>query len=253
MPFFSHQSHRLFYRQHGQGPLLLVLPGNTASSAHHAGELKYFGQRFRTVSLDFWGTGQSDHLAVWPDDWYQQAALDACALVEHLGEKRCIAIGTSGGAVVALWMAVLCPQQVQAVIADSFTETFPPAWLEVVMQERAQRTGGQVAFWQLAHGEDWQQVVEADSAMFVRAWSRGRSIFENRLGEIACSVLLTGSLADPILPEVGAQMLHAAQQIPGCQLYLHTVGGHPLMWSQSADFRRMSDCFLQSVLEGNDE
>jgi pimeloyl-ACP methyl ester carboxylesterase len=249
MPFLSQQGHRLFYRQQGQGPLLLVLPGNTASSAHHAGELAYFGQRFHTVSPDYWGTGQSDRLASWPDDWYQQAAQDACALAAHLGEARCIAMGTSGGAVVALWMAILRPQQVRAVIADSTVETMPAAWLEMVMQERAKRTSGQVTFWQQAHGDDWSQVVEADSAMFVRAWSMRRSVFDSRLGEIACPVLLTASLADPMLPDVGAQTLHAAQQIPGCQVYLHTCGGHPLMWTQPADFRRICDSFIQSLPE----
>ena len=34
MPYVTHDDHRLFYREQGNGPLLLILPGNTASSAH---------------------------------------------------------------------------------------------------------------------------------------------------------------------------------------------------------------------------
>jgi valacyclovir hydrolase len=77
MPTFFHNDHQLFYREEGSGPLLLLLPGNTASSASHAGELAYFGQRYCAVSLDFWGTGQSDRLAEWPEDWWEVGAQDA--------------------------------------------------------------------------------------------------------------------------------------------------------------------------------
>ena len=42
MPNFIHNSQRLFYREQGEGPLLLILPGNTASSACHPEEVAYF-------------------------------------------------------------------------------------------------------------------------------------------------------------------------------------------------------------------
>ena len=72
MPYFEHNGHRLFYRASGDGPLLLLLPGNTASSVCHEGELAHFGQRYHAVALDFWGTGQSDRLAQWPVDWWSK-------------------------------------------------------------------------------------------------------------------------------------------------------------------------------------
>jgi valacyclovir hydrolase len=43
MPFFNNNDHQLFYREVGTGPLLLILPGNTASSACHEGEMQHFG------------------------------------------------------------------------------------------------------------------------------------------------------------------------------------------------------------------
>jgi hypothetical protein len=47
---------RLAYRTNGSGALLLILPGNTALSAYHTGELEHFGERFHAVSPDFRGT-----------------------------------------------------------------------------------------------------------------------------------------------------------------------------------------------------
>ena len=169
MPHFIWNGHRLFYRERGEGPLLLLLPGNTASSACHGGELAHFAGRYHVVALDFLGTGQSDRVEVWADDWWAQGAHQAAALVEHLGNVGCIVMGTSGGAVIALLMASAYPERVRAVIADSCEERFPKALLQkIVVQDRAQHTPGQIAFWEGAHGANWEQVVDADTEMLRR-------------------------------------------------------------------------------------
>jgi pimeloyl-ACP methyl ester carboxylesterase len=68
MPYFVQPDHRLHYRERGSGLVLLLFPGNTASSACHDGELAFFGQFCHTVALDIWGTGRSDRWAPWPDE-----------------------------------------------------------------------------------------------------------------------------------------------------------------------------------------
>jgi pimeloyl-ACP methyl ester carboxylesterase len=223
---------------------LLILPGNTASSACHEGELSYFGERYHAVSLDFRGTGQSERLPVWPDTWWEQGADDVAALVDHLGESPAILIGCSGGAAVALLAAIAHPECVRAVIADSEVEQYPAAPLEAALAEREKRTEGQIAFWQHAHGADWEQVVAADTAMLRRFGELGGDFFGGRLGSIRCPVLFTASLRDPLLPEVGAQVLDMARQVPDSRVYLHSTGEHPLMWSQADVFRRVCDGFL---------
>jgi pimeloyl-ACP methyl ester carboxylesterase len=58
MPEFTYRGHSLFYReQPGKGPLLVLLPGNTSSSAHLLSELQFFGANYRTVAQDFPGHG----------------------------------------------------------------------------------------------------------------------------------------------------------------------------------------------------
>jgi len=234
----------LHYREAGTGPLLLVLPGNTASSACHDGELAHFADRFQVVSPDFRGTGQSTRLAAWPDDWYQQCAHDMAALLDHLGARRCIAMGTSGGAIVALWLAILHPARVTAVIADSTAAGYPPAWLRQAMATRSARSPGQVAFWQGAHGADWAQVIEQDTLMLLGIADRGGDFFGGRLAEIACPVLLTASLGDSVLYDVGPSQLAMVSALPDSRLFLARQGDHPLMWSNAAEFRSVADAFL---------
>lgn len=248
MPDFIHEDHKLSYREQGRGPLLLVLPGNTASSVYHEGEVAYFGQRFHAVSFDYRGTGQSDRVAVWPADWFQRCAADAAALVTHLGHETCITVGTSGGAIVALWLAINHPRRVTAVIADSMIRCFPADWLAGVIRQREQQTPEQVRFYRGAHGDDWQQVVAADSAM-LRGYG-DRELFDGRLRDVACPVLLTASLGDTAFPQeppydVGTQLVAMTRQLPDARAFLAKEGDHPLMWSDADLFREVSDWFLQ--------
>jgi valacyclovir hydrolase len=246
MPYFTYKSQQLFYREQGKGKLLLILPGNSASSICHKGELAYFSRHYHAVALDFRGTGQSGRIAEWPDNWWEQCAEDAAALVRHLHQKKALVMGTSGGAIVALLMAILHPEHVAAVVADSCLEKYPAEVLRKVVEERLQRTPKQIEFWKFAHGDNWQQVVKADSAFLLQLaqpgaldWSRGR------LKQIQCPVLLTGSLQDNVLPGIGLQMCNMASQIPACRLLLVNQGEHPLMWSQQKDFLHVSEYFLK--------
>lgn len=251
MPFFTWRSHRLHYRETGAGAPLLILPGNTASSACHAGELEHFGQRWHAVSLDFLGTGRSERLASWPASWWGDGARQAGALLEHRGGEGCVVLGTSGGGIAALWLAILFPERVRAVIADSCVARLPPDALAGVAQDRARRTPEQVAFWQLAHGDDWAQVVDADTALFAPYQADGLDWFApGDLGRITCPVLLTASLTDSLLPDVATQMVAMARQIPNCRLLLVNGGDHPLLWSRPVEARAAIEAFLALCVAG---
>jgi pimeloyl-ACP methyl ester carboxylesterase len=247
MPSITYNGAALFYREAGAGPPLLLLPGNTASSACHAGELAHFGRHYRTLVLDLPGTGRSSRLAVWPRDWWAAGAVAALALLDALEIERCALMGTSGGSAVALLAALAAPDRCAAVIADSLVPRFPPAPLQALLAERAVRSPGQHQFWAQAHGDDWADVVDADTAMLAAHAATGIDYFGDRLGSVGCPVLLTASLADPLLPEVGPQLCAMARALPQALLFFTNVGDHPLMWSRPDDFRLVADAFLQKV------
>ncbi|MHB0878140.1 MAG: alpha/beta fold hydrolase [Anaerolineae bacterium] len=249
MPHFEHDGHRLFYREQGEGPALLLLPGNTASSAHHEGELAYYGQKHRAISLDFWGTGASDRLPRWPDDWFDLAAADAAALIEHLGVGPCLVMGTSGGSAVALLVAITYPHLVCAVVADSFVPYWQPEWLQREVANRLPGTPGQVAFWRQGHGDDWRRVVAADGDMLLRLADRGGDVLSERLSQVRCPALFTASLRDESLPDVARQVPEMVLQVTGSVAYLTGEGSHPLMWSRPDVFRRAADCFVAGLGE----
>jgi len=252
MPFYEWNQHRLFFRQQGTGALLVILPGNTASSALLQGELTYFSDRFHVVAPDFWGTGQSDRVAIWADQWWFQGAHQIAALINHLGYEQALLMGASGGAVAALLTAIHFPQYIRGVIADSFVDQAPPeAFRDRVIADRSQRTPDQIKFWQTAHGDDWEQVVNADTAMLERFANQGANWFQGQLDQVQCPVLLTASLRDSLIQPVIQNFCGMVEKIPDCRLYLHHKGGHPLIWSEPGVFRAVSDCFLQVFSSDN--
>jgi len=249
MPYFTHDGHQLYYIQQGNGALLLILPGNTASSAHHAAELAFFGQHFRAVALDFWGTGCSERLAVWPDTWFEQAARDTAGLIQYLGQRRSHLLGVSGGAVVALLAAILFPEVIQSVIADSVADCWYPDEIERAVQGRDVRDPQAVSWWKQAHGKDWEQVVRADSHLLQRLARQGSDWSGGRLHQIRCPVLFTASLGDDLVAEIGPCTLRMAEQVAGSQVFFMQEGGHPLVWSRPEVFRRVALDFLIHVEE----
>jgi pimeloyl-ACP methyl ester carboxylesterase len=247
MPNFKYKDLDLFYREVGEGKLLLILPGNTATSVCHCGDLKYFGSIYRAVSMDFPGTGKSSRLDEWTADWWEQNAEAAAELIFHLGASDCCVIGTSGGANTALLLAVKYPDLVSGVIADSCVERYSPEQLLQEVADRARRTEDQVAFWSYANGPDWEEVLEADNQLLLKLADRGGEIYHGRLSEITCPVLLTGSLVDSSLPDLGQQYLSMAGKIPECSLFLHNHGDHPLIWTAPEAFRAAASRFLKLI------
>ena len=245
MPKFTWNNHSIHYRQQGQGPLMVILPGNTASSACYQDEMAYFSDRYMTVAMDFLGTGESERVQVWAEDWWMQGARQVAALITHLGFEDGIVVGSSGGAVVALLAAIHYPNKVRAVIADSCSRNFgEQVDLDLLIKDRAQRTDGQKQFWQFAHGADWEQVVDADTRMLAQFAAGGGDWFSGQLGEIDCPVLLTVSRQDETTQDMAQDAEWMASQIKDCTLFIGQQGGHPLMWTDAQAFRSESDAFL---------
>jgi pimeloyl-ACP methyl ester carboxylesterase len=170
--------------------------------------------------------------------------------MDHLAAPEATVMGTSGGAVTALLMAQDAPDRVRAVIADSCVPRQPPEVLRSEVAGRRERHPEAVAFWQHAHGDDWEQVIEADSDLLLRLAERDGQWFERSLSEVACPVLFTGSLQDSSLHNGAAQMVKMATQIPESQLTLVNGGDHPLMWTRPEVFRRAAEGFLARLEEG---
>jgi pimeloyl-ACP methyl ester carboxylesterase len=249
MPQLTVRDKQMHYIDAGEGPLLVILPGNTSSSAMHTREIELFSQNTRVICPDYLGTGKSDRLDPWPDDWWFRNTEDVAELIRHLDAGPAILVGSSGGGIVALGLTILNPDLVRGVIAESCAETYPPERLREMVAERTNPSKELVMFWNVAHGSDWEYVVAQDTAMMSRlADTGGRDFYEGRLGEIACPVLLAGSLLDTTVPEIDVQLPRMAKQIPNAELFMVNKGAHPLMWTAPVEFFTAAQSFLIRLL-----
>jgi hypothetical protein len=107
---------------------------------------------------------------------------------------------------------------VNAVVADSCVDVMPP---EVLRANVAGREAGDPGFWRAAHGDDWREVVAADSQMLLRLAERGGSFFGGRLAEVTAPVLFTASLADDrLLPDPGRRPAALVREMPAARATL---------------------------------
>jgi valacyclovir hydrolase len=235
---------RLHYQENGTGHLVFVLPGSTSSSVFHQKDIARLSGHYHAISLDFRGTGQSGRMDVWPEDWWQQAAHDVAALIVYLGHENAALIGTSGGAIIALWCAILFPNRVRAVIADSAGYDIPPERLREGIANRRRYEPALVRFWQSAHGDDWLQVIEADSEFLLQKANAGGCWYGEELAKVRCPVLISGSLQDEFYPDLDEQAVQMARRIMESEVFLFNGGSHPLMWSRAEEFYRVAESFL---------
>ena len=245
MPMLEFHGSQIFYRQQGEGPLLILLPGNTATSVCFQSDMDHFASAYTVVSLDFLGTGLSDRVECWPVNWWKENAQQVSALISHLNRGPALLLGTSGGGISALWTAIDFPDQVRAVVADSVPALFTGTLLRHVLAERRDPPEDLIAFYHLAQGGDWPAVVQADNGMLERFLSEhGGDVFGKRLREVHCPVLFTASRQDNFLIDADKTQTAMARAVRQGRLYVAPLGAHPLMWTAAEEFRAVAGTFL---------
>lgn len=146
----THDGLSLYYRSYGSGEDVVVcLPGLTRNSKDFHEIANHLSPRYRVLSLDIRGRGQSD----WDPDWrnYHPATYisDTWSLLDQLEISSFIMIGTSLGGLLAMIMASQQPKRVRAVILnDAGPEANPAGYTRIL-----------ASFNQQTILKDWQEAI----------------------------------------------------------------------------------------------
>ena len=165
MCYFRYEDKQIYYEESGEGTPLILLHGNTSCGKMFDPILSKLADKYRVTVIDFLGGGRSDRVEKWPADLWFDWACQAKALCDHLGLKKVKLIGSSGGALAAFNFALEYPGYVDSFIADSFEGLkADPGIMEQLISGRAQAktSGGFVKYLKSLHGDDWEQVFDAD-------------------------------------------------------------------------------------------
>jgi len=108
---------KMAFWQHGSGPDLVLLHGNSGSKAKFKDYLLDYFADYHTYALDSRGHGESRskdaHLV------YEKKSLDVINFCKARGMKDVSVIGYSDGAILGLWLAVKAPEIFTKIVAIS--------------------------------------------------------------------------------------------------------------------------------------
>jgi pimeloyl-ACP methyl ester carboxylesterase len=172
--------------------------------------------------------------------------------MEQVQYKKANLIGCSGGALVAINIALERPDLVNKVIADSFEGEAPlPEFVQNISEEReaSKKDKNARMFYYAMQGEDWESVVNNDTnAIYEHAKTIGK-FFYKPLNESRIKILLTGSKDDEFVNLVDTDFYlrtysKLIEKIGNGKMHIFNHGGHPALLSNKEEFVRLAKDFL---------
>jgi pimeloyl-ACP methyl ester carboxylesterase len=242
----------LYYEAHGEGPVILLTHGYSATSQMWQGQVAPLSRKHRLVLWDMRGHGRSDYPA--DQAAYSEAATvdDMAALLDAVGAKDAIIGGLSLGGYMSLAFNVRHPDRVRALLIIDTGPGFRKDDARAAWNERALAT---------ARGFEAEGLARLKALSKERATSAHRSA--DGLAHAARGMLaqrdarvidsLPG-IAVPTLIVVGAEDTpflaasdYMAAKIPNARKVVVPAAGHAVNLDQPDAFNEAVGHFLDTL------
>lgn len=249
MSYFTYNEKQIYYNETGHGEALILLHGNTVSGRFFAPVIPLFASKYRVIVPDFLGCGLSDRLDVWPADLWYEWSRQVAALCDELGLSQVKLIGCSGGALVAINVALERPELVECVVADSFEGLRADRGMTEQIRtgrDLAKQNPGFRSVLSALHGDDWESILDKDTQAVVAHAEGVGSFFHKPIEELAVPLLLTGSAEDEMFPAGHCRKLFGdiCQRTCMARSHIFERGGHPAMMSNTERFVSLCGAFF---------
>ncbi|MEG0592031.1 MAG: alpha/beta hydrolase [Coprobacillus sp.] len=249
MSYFNYQNKNIYYEVYGDGIPVVFLHGNTASSKMFELLLPLYQDKYQIILIDFLGYGYSDELEMFPSDLWYQEALQTVALLDYLNYKEVNLIGTSGGAWVAIHIALERPDLVSKVVADSFDgRTLHAGFIDELIRQREEAVNNEEAryIYEWWLGENWRSVVHKDTDALIRFVKENKEIYHKSLTSLTMPILLIASLEDSLLRKnIEDEYSDIIQLVNDGKKYIFNDGVHPTILSHAEEFSELVKDFIE--------
>ncbi len=252
MPYFKYNNKSCYFEEYGNGIPLLFLHGNTASSKMFLDMIEPFAINCKVVLIDFLGHGRSDRIEKFASDLWFDEALQVIEFLEQAHYKKVNIIGSSGGALTAINVALERPNLVNKIIADSFEGEVPlKEFVQDIIKERelSKKNEDAKAFYYAMHGEDWESVVDNDTIAILEHAKFIGEFFHKPLNKLHAPILLTGSRGDEFVKFVNPDFYEHTyskliEKFECGKMHIFKEGGHPALLSNRDEFIIIAKDFL---------
>jgi len=215
MPLTTVNGHRHFYEDAGAGDPLVLLHGIMNSSRYFAEVIPDLAVDFRVIAPHFRGMGGSEHAPMVPPGAW---VADVFALLDELGIGGFHVYGVSLGGIIAMRLAVECPERVWTLTVDA--PVISVAGLPNPTAPRGKQVSAQVADELAAmHGDDWVAVAEnLNRSLRAPGMAEHLNLGDAVKGITSPTLVIRGDIDEPFHPLTQAVDLHAA--LPDSRLWI---------------------------------
>jgi len=253
MSYFIFDNKQIYYNEIGIGTPLLFLHGNTASSRMLSEIAEKYQKNYKVILIDFLGHGKSDRLQKFPVDLWFYEAEQIMAFLREKNYSKVNIIGSSGGALVGINVALEAPELVNKVIADSFMGEKPlTSFIENIKNDRefSKNDEGVRVFYTYIHGSDWEEIVDNDTNAIIQHSKDIGVYFHKHLQLLEPDILFTGSRKDEFVsmasPDYYGKVYSSMiKKIGHGRIHLFNDGGHPAMLTCPTEFLELSMEFFK--------
>lgn len=249
MAYFKYQNKNIYYEEIGSGLPVMLLHGDAASSRMFELLLPLYRNSFKVILIDFLGNGRSDRIEKIPTDLWISEAQQVIALLEHLHYDDVSLIGTSGGAWAAINAALARPDLIGKVVADSFDgRSLADDFSKNLLEERvaAKEDVFSRQFYQWCQGEDWESVVDLNTAALLACAQSKHPLFQKPIETLKIPVLFVGSMQDQMCRrDMQEEYTQMTELVPEGEMYFFPTGEHPAMLSNAEEFLKIVEKFLR--------
>lgn len=247
MSYFNFMGHDIFYEEIGMGDPLIFLHGNASSSDVFKPIIDFYKDDFKVVLIDYLGYGKSEQIDAFPLDIWAYEAAQVLELI-HLKDYRDVKlVGMSGGAIVAVNIALKEPERIHKIIADSFQgEASTPQFLESLEKERKKLLSsipGKLNLRKI-HGKKWYSMVVNETDSILKFGNK--PYFNDDLSKLRTPLLLTGCRDDQRLRKSHYIQIYNCllKKVRHTSIYLFKNGKYPAVIAHPESFSDLAYHFF---------
>jgi pimeloyl-ACP methyl ester carboxylesterase len=252
MAMLARDGVNIYYETHGEGPVILLTHGYSATAQMWAGQIAPLSKHYKLVLWDMRGHGQSDY----PDDQAQYSeeatVADMAALLDQVGAKTAIVGGLSLGGYMSLAFNATHPERVRALLIIDTGPGFKKDEAREGWNQNARRTadryekdglgplGSASAERATARHRDATGLARAGRGMLTQKTAR---VIESLPDIKVPSLVVVGEKDTPFL----AASDYMAAKIPGAQKAVIPNAGHAANIDNPAAFNAAIETFLAGL------
>jgi pimeloyl-ACP methyl ester carboxylesterase len=254
MPYASVDQTRIYYEAEGEGPALVLVHGSGGNHAIWWQQVPYFAQRYRTITVDLRGFGNSDAIADGPDA--RDFPRDVLGVLDDLKIEKAALLGQSIGALACLRLGVDQPQRVAGVVlAHSAGNMDHDELRAATAKDRAEAE--KLSILDRLMSKNFQQRSPELTWLFQKlgTFNHANQQSIRNLGDkgptpeaVKRSGLRVAFLAGENDRVISTATLRKAQSLlPGSTLLEVPAGPHSMYWENPAVFNCVVDGFLRTL------